>query len=47
MSLDIQPIDYHETQESLHAKLAARLQALRTAPGVLILADGAEQNAPA
>jgi len=38
-ALDIQPIDYHETQESLTRKLASRLQTLHQAPGVLILAD--------
>lgn len=38
-ALDIQPIDYHESQESLAKKLAARLETLRAAPGVLILAD--------
>jgi PTS system ascorbate-specific IIA component len=38
-ALDIQPIDYHESQESLAKKLATRLEALHGTPGVLILAD--------
>jgi PTS system ascorbate-specific IIA component len=38
-ALDIQPIDYHQSQESLAQALAARIQKLDQGDGVLILAD--------
>lgn len=36
---DIQPIDYHESQESLAQALAARIKKMDHGDGVLILAD--------
>ncbi|MEK7304165.1 MAG: PTS fructose transporter subunit IIA [Pseudomonadota bacterium] len=38
-ALDIQPIDYHQSQESLAQALAARIQKIDQGDGVLILAD--------
>jgi PTS system ascorbate-specific IIA component len=38
-ALDIQPIDYHQSQESLAQALAARIQKVDQGDGVLILAD--------
>ena len=38
-ALDIQPIDYHESQEALTQALAARIAKMDRGDGVLILAD--------
>ncbi len=38
-ALDIQPIDYHQSQEALTQALAARIQKIDQGDGVLILAD--------
>jgi PTS system mannose-specific IIA component len=37
--LDIQPIDYHQSQDALAQALAARVQKIDQGDGVLILAD--------
>jgi mannose PTS system EIIA component len=37
--LDIQPIDYHQSQDALAQALAARIQKIDQGDGVLILAD--------
>lgn len=39
IDFDIQPIDYHESQESLAQALAARIKKMDRGDGVLILAD--------
>jgi mannose PTS system EIIA component len=38
-ALDIQPINYHQSQEALAQALAARIQKVDQGDGVLILAD--------
>jgi PTS system ascorbate-specific IIA component len=38
-AFDIQPIDYHQSQEALAQALAARIQKIDQGNGVLILAD--------
>jgi len=38
-ALDIQPIDYHQSQEALAQALAVRIQKIDQGDGVLILAD--------
>jgi PTS system mannose-specific IIA component len=38
-ALDVQPIDYHESQEALAQKLAKRVADIDQGQGVLILAD--------
>ena len=38
-ALDIQPIDYHQSQEALEQALATRIQKIDQGHGVLILAD--------
>lgn len=38
-ALDIQPIDYHQSQEALTQALTARIHAVDQGDGVLILAD--------
>ncbi len=38
-ALDVQPIDYHESQETLAQKLSTRIERIGRRDGVLILAD--------